>query len=507
MSAAIPEATVSAVIPEATTAETGPETTEALTPEARSYQEAEQFLAKGDLGGAAIAFGKLGAYKDARERSFDLWAKITPRKTVMAEPRVMGIQNDGMVANLSYGWENIVAVRGTTGLQADGTLVADEESDLFGWTDLVDFCQGSCSYNFYTRPNGWRRDLATYWIGLRSDGTVVATGDNVSGQCDVSAWSDMVAITNGFYDLENLPHTVGARVSCCNHYTVGLKADGTLVVAGKPPENWDLTDWSDIVQINTEGKHIAGLKSDGTVLSTQYDTSDWKNITDIDVGPYHILGLCADSTVAVEGNAYIYGHLDVSQWSGIVAITASDRHTVGLKADGTVVAVGDNMEGQCNVSGWTDIVDVAVRNDRTVGLRSDGTAVVAGWTEAGYKQSYLTDIKMPAKRLPVRSIAENKPQEAANHPAYMAVTVMDTDSEYTAMFGAYVVDIEKDGAADRAGIQPKDIVIGLNTDEITNVTDLTRALRNYKAGDTATVKLIRSGKEITLTIVFDAKPE
>ena len=95
--------------------------------------------------------------------------------------------------------------------------------------------------------------------------------------------------------------------------------------------------------------------------------------------------------------------------------------------------------------------------------------------------------------------------------AYMAVTVQDMDSESADMFGlptgAYIVSVEKGGAAERAGIQPKDIVIALDDHEISNVTELTRALRNYKAGDTATVKLIRSGKEMTLEIVFDERPQ
>ena len=95
--------------------------------------------------------------------------------------------------------------------------------------------------------------------------------------------------------------------------------------------------------------------------------------------------------------------------------------------------------------------------------------------------------------------------------AYMAVTVQDMDSESADMFGlptgAYIVSVEKDGAADRAGIQPKDIVIALDEYEVSNVTELTRALRNYKAGDTATVKLIRSGKEMTLEITFDERPQ
>ena len=95
--------------------------------------------------------------------------------------------------------------------------------------------------------------------------------------------------------------------------------------------------------------------------------------------------------------------------------------------------------------------------------------------------------------------------------AYMAVSVQDVDSESASMFGlptgAYIVSTEKDGAADRAGIQAKDIVIAVDQYEVSNVTDLTRALRNYKAGDTATIKLIRGGSELSLEITFDEKPQ
>ena len=95
--------------------------------------------------------------------------------------------------------------------------------------------------------------------------------------------------------------------------------------------------------------------------------------------------------------------------------------------------------------------------------------------------------------------------------AYMGVTVENTDAESAAKFGlptgAYIVDVVKGGAADRAGIQPKDIVIDLGGNKVSNITDLTRALRNFKAGDTTTVTLIRSGKEMTLDITLDEKPQ
>lgn len=95
--------------------------------------------------------------------------------------------------------------------------------------------------------------------------------------------------------------------------------------------------------------------------------------------------------------------------------------------------------------------------------------------------------------------------------AYMGITVQNTDADSAAMFGlptgAYVLEVVKGGSADRAGIQPKDIIISLGDTTVTNVTDLTRALRSYKAGDETTVTLIRAGQETTLSITLDEKPQ
>jgi len=47
-------------------------------------------------------------------------------------------------------------------------------------------------------------------VGLKSDGTVVAMGDNNDGQCNVGNWTDIIQVAAG-----------------CVH-TVGLKSDGTV---------------------------------------------------------------------------------------------------------------------------------------------------------------------------------------------------------------------------------------------------------------------------------------
>ena len=95
--------------------------------------------------------------------------------------------------------------------------------------------------------------------------------------------------------------------------------------------------------------------------------------------------------------------------------------------------------------------------------------------------------------------------------AYLGVTVQDTDSAAASLYGlptgAYVVTVVEDGSADRAGVQPKDIIIALGEYDVSNVSELTRTLRKFKAGETTTVTVIRSGERITLDITLDEKPK
>lgn len=95
--------------------------------------------------------------------------------------------------------------------------------------------------------------------------------------------------------------------------------------------------------------------------------------------------------------------------------------------------------------------------------------------------------------------------------AYLGVTVTETDAQSASMFGlptgAYVVTVEDGGSADRAGIQPKDIIISLGGKTVSSTTELKRVLRDYKAGDTTTITVIRSGQELELEITLDEKPQ
>lgn len=68
--------------------------------------------------------------------------------------------------------------------------------------------------------------------------------------------------------------------------------------------------------------------------------------------------------------------------------------------------------------------------------------------------------------------------------------------------GVYVDAVTSGGAAEKAGVQAKDIITKLDDKEITSVSDLKQALKNYSVGDSATATLYRSGETIGVTVTF-----
>ena len=308
---------------------------------ANKYNEAQSMLTNKQYNDAIAAFSELGNYKDSAEKVY--------------ESKYLIAQN--MLSNKQY--FNAVAALSELGDYKDSkALIISTNKKLL---DL---------YNTLKLSNIDNKSMIAageaHTVGLKSDGTVVAVGDNLYNECNVGDWRDITAVAAGY------------------GHTVGLKSDGTVVAVGMNNFNQlDVSSWTNIISVAAGSMHTVGLKSDGMVVAVghnsyeQLDVSGWTNIIAVAAGSMHTVGLKSDGTVVAVGpNGK--GQLNVSTWTDIVAVAAGDGHTVGLKSDGTVVAVGLNQFSQLDVSTWTDIVAVAASEYYTVGLKSDGTVVAVG---------------------------------------------------------------------------------------------------------------------------------
>lgn len=258
--------------------------------------------------------------------------------------------------------------------------------DVLAWRDIVSISAGTY-----------------HALGLKVDGTVVSTGflkpdkiiDIVTsyvgpdrGQTNVSNWENITAVAAGTY------------------HSVGLRSNGTVVAVGDNScGQCEVSDWRDIIQIAAGQNHTVGLKKDGTVVCTQLslssgddgqcNTETWTNIVAIAAGPWTTFGIRDDGTVVAAG-ANALGQCDVATWTDIIAIAAGQYQTLGLKKDGTVISTEIRQPlyisyiadyGQTKVSHWKDIVAVALTDQQAIGLKSDGTVVFAGLVTAEANES------------------------------------------------------------------------------------------------------------------------
>ncbi|AKC82840.1 hypothetical protein IMCC26134_08760 [Verrucomicrobia bacterium IMCC26134] len=217
---------------------------------------------------------------------------------------------------------------------------------------------------------------ASHSLAVRSDGTVVAWGDNRSGQGTTPP------------GLSNVVATVAGVA-----HSLALRGDGSVVA-------WGSNDYGqtsipagldNVVAISAGIYHNLALRSNGTVVAWGYNydgqtaiPAGLSNVVAIAAGGYHSLALRSDGTVVAWGYNDSWGQTDIpAGLSDVVAIAAGGYHSLALRSDGTVVAWGNDNLGQSTVpAGLSNVMAIAAGGFHSLALRSDGT--VAAWGKYNY---------------------------------------------------------------------------------------------------------------------------
>ena len=333
-----------------------------------AYQNACSAMRNEEYEEAINLFGAISGYEDSDKRRQlcqkkyqELLDELKAKReeTAVLSKRIhinsnfaVGINENGTLVNtdpyvkeMNSGWKNLIAVTAVCNedifaLRADGTVISNEmdaEQDfdqmyfVKDWKNIISISGGS-----------------EHLLGLKKDGTVLATGSNHHGECDVSRWKEIVQISAG---------------SCVS---VGLKKNGTVVVTGFAEGLDELNNWMDIVAISCGTDHVLGLKANGTVVAAgenkygQCNIFDWKNIVAISAGEDHSLGLTKEHTVVATkfiktgeaGDISDFGQCDVGAWKNMVAVYAGDAVSLGITSDGYAVATGCIENCSCCVADW-----------------------------------------------------------------------------------------------------------------------------------------------------------
>lgn len=216
----------------------------------KKYQQALIMYQQGDIHSARYAFMQAGReYKDS-----STYLSITEP---ISDKLVVG----GMI----------------NGIRTDGATLSEnnfkytfcDTEDIRNWDNIKKITSGY-----------------TCIIGLKRDGTVVATGINDNGACNVSEWTNIVDVCgnssgysytdSGNFDSTNPPKNEKEwkRFQLkTKAFTVGLMSTGKVIATGyNEYSQCDVDQWTDIIEIScTSTRNEAlttGLKYDGTVVCT-----------------------------------------------------------------------------------------------------------------------------------------------------------------------------------------------------------------------------------------------
>ncbi len=191
-------------------------------------------------------------------------------------------------------------------------------------------------------------------MALRSDGTVVAWGDNGKGQLGIgSNTNSLVAATVSTAGV--LSGKSVAAIAAGQGHSMALCSDGTLATWGANADG----------QLGNNSTALSNEPVAVTIAGTFLQT---RTVTAIAAGGFHSLALCSDGKIAAWGQN-TYGQLGITSGSpllpagvsttgallnkSVTAIAGGSVHSLALCSDGTLTAWGRNASGELGTGNFS----------------------------------------------------------------------------------------------------------------------------------------------------------
>lgn len=199
------------------------------------------------------------------------------------------------------------------------------------------------------------------------------------------------------------------------------------------------------------------------------------------------------------GNALGYGQ---SVTTGVVSatdreITSEDGTTGSFIQTDAAINPGNSGGALLNMNGQV----IGINSSKIGGSTVEGMGFAIPISAA---EPIISDLSLQSTKIKV--------DEAER--GYLGVSIREVNASTSQMYGmpqgVFIAELVKDGAAEKAGMKVRDIIVQFDSFQISSYSDLQEALQYYAAGTTATVTVMRvEGGEyvsVPIEITLGEKP-
>ncbi|MDX1621717.1 MAG: trypsin-like peptidase domain-containing protein [Nitriliruptorales bacterium] len=254
-----------------------------------------------------------------------------------------------------------------------------------------------------------------------------------------------------------------------------------------------------------QGEGVEVKLADGSVLEAEIVGTDPLNdlaVVKVDATGLPAINLRSEPVVVGETAIAIgspFG-LDASVTAGVISAVNRELSVPGDEDGSGGVFIPAVVQTDAAINPGNSGGALVDANGRLIGIN---TAILSG---SGGSQGVGFAIPVEQARATADQLIE---QGFVRHP-FLGIGGRDLTREEAQRLGtddgAVIEQVVEDSGAADAGLEEGDVIVALNGQEITDMTDLIVEIRSYEPGDTVTVTVLRGGQEVTVDVELGERP-
>lgn len=287
------------------------------------------------------------------------------------------------------------------------------------------------------------------------------------------------------------PAVVQIQVQVADHTVAGsgviFRTDGHLLT------NFHVVDGGSAIKVVlASGRHLSGR-----VVGTDSDSDT--AVVKIDGGPFPVATLGTAKDLRVGQTAVAIG--------SPLGLAGGPSVTVGV-----VSALHRQVKNRPNGPTLVDMIqtDAPISPGSSGGALVDDNGAVVGITTVAASESGADGFGFATPIDLARSVAEEVMSTGKVAHVWLGVEGSDVDGATASGLnldgGAMVAMVTPDSPAQRAGLNPHDIIVAADGTTVRSMGELVVVLRSRTPGEPVTLEVMRDGEHRTLRVVLAARP-